>query len=407
MDNKKKIKLNRCLKAVIFTLLWSIIIIKLFKVDIELKILENVFPEMWDILLFRIFIYAVPFLIVCYTIGIKSFFINLLYFVRFPFYLVFWIIPKVLLWDIPRYFLMKKYWIMMYSYVGSIIRNLLRLRYKFFKIALFICGLVLVITTDIKPVLYIVLASQLFLLIVLIIEKFKIAFSPITFFTMGEEYSTSKDAEVEKDELFRLIPVLKNTEIVDNQNGIKIKQLKNIEFIVLVKSLLAFLSLRLKDFLSRRTYIILFFFKVLVAFVFAWILLTLMNYVVYKISYSEYSFQVQPQFHIFIFYTFHSMLHGSIHDIIPSGTLANIINIIAPCISLLISGILLTVFISVKSDQYQENIKEVIEFTNMLLKGIDEALNENYKLTIDEANTLLESRETIKCRIIKEINKIM
>ena len=101
------------------------------------------------------------------------------------------------------------------------------------------------------------------------------------------------------------------------------------------------------------------------------------------------------------------MLHGSIHDIIPSGTLANIINIIAPCISLLISGILLTVFISVKSDQYQENIKEVIEFTNMLLKGIDEALNENYKLTIDEANTLLESRETIKCRIIKEINKIM
>lgn len=390
MSNKKK---NKFLIKLTSLLFW-IIGITFLVINNESIVLEKYLTGVVNSLSLRYLLFL--FLIsVWYTLGSKKFFLNLLFLIGFPLYVLFWIIPK--------YIFVKKYWIIIYSCIQTILYNIIHYKLQLIKLVLFTCGLVLVFRTNVKPILYIVLVSQLFLLIVLIIEKFKVACRPANFF-MINDFSTldEEDKKAYCDKLIR-----KNyTEIVDDQNINNVKQLNRIERLVVTGSAVAFLSSRLKDFLSRRTYIILFFLRILTAFVFAWFLLTLMNYTLYKASYSEYTLQIFPQFYHFIFYTFHSMLHGGIQEIIPTGAVAHTINIIAPIISLLFTGILLTIYISVKSDQYQVDVKKVIPFLEMFLERIKKLLLDNYQLSMEEAQSFMESNKSIFCSTIKAIKKI-
>ncbi len=391
MSNKKK---NKFLKKLTFLLFW-ILSITFLVLNNESIVFEKYFTGVVNSLSLRYLLFL--FLIsVWYTLGSKRFFLNLLFLIGFPLYVLFWIIP--------RYIFVKKYWIMIYSCFQAILYNIIHYKLQLIKLVLFTCGLVLVFKTNVKPILYIVLVSQLFLLIVLIIEKFKVACRPANYFMINDDFSTldEEDKKAYCDKIIRKV----YPEIVDDQNINKEKQLNKIEVLVVTGIAAAFLSSRLRDFLSRRTYIILFFLKTLTAFVFAWFLLALMNYTLYKASYSEYILQIFPQFYHFIFYTFHSMLHGGIQEIIPSGAVAHIINIIAPIISLLFTGILLTIYISVKSDQYQVDVKKVIPFIEMVLERLKKLLLDNYQLTMEEALSFLESNKSIFCSTIKAIKKI-
>ena len=132
----------------------------------------------------------------------------------------------------------------------------------------------------------------------------------------------------------------------------------------------------------------------------------MMNLIAFKISSLNFDLKIDPTFFDFIYYTFHSMLHGNITDIIPSGTIAKMIDIIAPFTSILITGTLLTVFFTVKTEQYRENLKEIIDFSNDQLAALEKLLVDNHKITITEALEFLESKKSFVCIIVKEIYAI-
>ena len=97
------------------------------------------------------------------------------------------------------------------------------------------------------------------------------------------------------------------------------------------------------------------------------------------------------------------------HTIIayPSGYIAKILDILAPVTSILITCTLLTVFFTVKTDQYKENLKEIITFSDSQLDKLEKLLLDNHKYTIDEALKFLESKKSYVCVIVKEIDKIL
>lgn len=414
MNTKKKKKLKRHIKEFIFLFFWIIIFVKVFIIDIESTLFKIYLPNLVHFLPYRFLFYLFILIIIWFFLKSKRFFKNLFYFIVFPFYIILWKIPKIFLWNIPRYLFVKRYWILIYSYINSIINNLWDLRSQLFKILIFFLSIILTFSSNTKSILYIVLISQLFLLVVLIINKFKVAFQPLGLFKINAELIKLKDKKKKKDFIEKIISDAQNTETIQDESiekekqKEKIEKLKkeNIEKIILIKSLFSFLSSRLKDFLSRRTYIIIFFLKTLSAFASAWFILSVMNYTSYKISNTEYRLQIIPRFYHFIFYTFHSMLHGSIQNIQPSGNLAQILDIIAPITSILISGTLLTVFFSVKTEQYRDNLKEIISFSDNQLDKLEKALIQYHKLTIDEAIGFLESKKSFICVIVKEIDKI-
>lgn len=199
MNDKKK---NKYLKELTLLFLWIIITFLI----IDNESLEKYFPGVVNFLSLRYLLYL--FLIsVWYTLGSKSFFLNLLFFLGYPFYLIFW--------KIPRYFFVKRYWILIYSCIQTILYNIFHLKFQLIKFLLFTCGLVLVIKTNVKPILYIVLVSQLSLLIVLIIEKFKVACRPANFFMINDDFSPldEEDKKAYCDKIIRK----SYSEIVDDQ----------------------------------------------------------------------------------------------------------------------------------------------------------------------------------------------
>ncbi len=411
---KKKKKAKRYLKELIFFILWSIIFIKLFVLDIESVFVEKYLPELSFLLAYRLIFYLLILVIIWYSLRNKSFFKNFFYFLGFPFYVLIWKLPKILLWRIPRYFFKRRHWIFMYSYINSVINHFWSFRFNTFKILLLLSSIILTFNSSSKVVLYFTLISQLFLLTVLIYDKFKVAFQPIGLFKLNLELTKLKDKKKKKDFFDTIMSDIDEAEIVENEEikdkkqleKIEKKKKENIERIILIKSLFSFLSSRLKDFLSRRTYIVVFFTKTLLTFLFAWFLISMMNYNVFTISREEFNFQITPKFFDFIYYTFHSMLHGNIQDILPSGVLAKILDILAPTTSLLITGTLLTVFFTVKTEHYKDNLKEVIAYSDDKLNNLEQRLIDYHNYTMDEAMSFLEEKKSFVCIVVKEIDKI-
>ena len=412
--DKKKKRRKRYLKESIFLILWTIIFIKLFVLDIEAFLIEKYLPEFDFILPYRFVFYLFILVLIWYALKNKSFFKNFFYFLGFPFYVLIWKLPKILLWKIPSYIFKRRQWILMYSYLNSIINHFYNFRFNIFKILLLLLSIILTFKANSNAFLTITLLSQLFLLIVLIYDKFKVAFQPIGLFKLNLELSKLKDKEKKKDFFDTLISEIEDADIVEEGKIEDEKQLEkrekkkkeNVERIILIKSLFAFLSSRLKDFLSRRTYIVVFFTKTLITFLIAWFIISMMNYNAFNISNTEFTFEGNPGFFDFIYYTFHSMLLGNIQDLLPNGTFAKILDIIAPATSILITGTLLTVFFTVKTEQYKDNLIEIISYSDNKLKYLEQKLIDYHNFTLEEAMSYLEEKKSYVCIVIKEIDKI-
>jgi hypothetical protein len=293
----------------------------------------------------------------------------------------------------------------MYSYVNSVLNHFWNFRFNLFKTLLLLLSTVLTFNATSEEILYVTLISQLFLLTILIYDKFKVAFQPLGLFKLNLELAKLKDKKKKKDFIDTLVSNFEEEEIDENEK-IEEKKRKNIERIILIKSLFSFLSSRLKDFLSRRIYIIVFFIKTVLTFLISWFLISMMNYNVFMISGEEFDFQITPKFFDFVYYTFHSMLHGNIHGLLPLGMYAKFLDILAPLISILITGALLTVLVTVKTKQYKDNLKEIIAYSDDRLKNLEQLLLEYHKYTIEEAMLFLEGKGSKVCIMIKEIEEI-
>lgn len=131
-----------------------------------------------------------------------------------------------------------------------------------------------------------------------------------------------------------------------------------------------------------------------------------MNYVVYKLAITNFELQITPKVFDFAYYSFHSMLLGEVHDIIPIGTLAKILDILAPFCSILITGTLITLFFSIRSEQYKESLRDIIEFSDDQLSILLDFLVEVHQISFDEAFQYLKSKKSYVCLVVEELEEI-
>ncbi|MCY1634400.1 hypothetical protein [Marinifilum sp. D737] len=406
--------MKRYIKEVIFIIIWSVIFMKLFVVDVERQFIEYYFMEFKPYFAYRVFFYSLILIVCWYIIGNKRFFKNLGYLVFYPIILLLWKVPKIFFWQIPKILYKSKSWLLIYAYINSWINHFWQLKYNILRFLLLMVSLILIFKSNNVIILYVVNFFILGLLISLLVDKFKTAFQPLRLFKLNLELSNLKDKE-KYNVASKFIDNLKETEDVENLDeedstknelSVEKKQKENIEQIILIKSIFSFVTIRMKDFLSRKTYIVVFFLKILVAFLNAWFLISLLNYGAYKISESNFAVNNAPNFFDFVYYTFHSMLHGTIPHIVPSGVLGKVLDILAPFTGLLLTGTLLTVFFTVKTDKYKENLAEIIGFTETQLSQFENVLIEKYNFTLSQAVKFLESKKSYVCIIVKELDKI-
>ena len=130
-----------------------------------------------------------------------------------------------------------------------------------------------------------------------------------------------------------------------------------------------------------------------------------MNFSAFKIDATNFIVTINPKFFDLVYYTFHSMLLGSVNDVIAAHALAKAIDIISPSTSIIISGTIITLFFSVKSEQYKEALNEIIDFSQNSLLSIEQLLIDQHEISYEEALEYLRSKESATCKIVDEIEK--
>lgn len=401
MDLKKRRK--RILKEFFFFLIWTIVFTKFFIIDVEAAFFQEYLPEHTDLLKYRVFVYLLLTVILWYVLKTKRFFKNTVFLIGYPLYFLFWTLPKQTFWKIPKYLLVKKQWLFLYTYINSIINRLIEFKLNLLKGVLLVFAIILTFRFQNPIVLYIALAINLILLLLLIYKRISISLRPISLFRLNLEFLKS----IRKDKNFFISNLQKMQSRSDEEDEKKAekKRKEDLEQIIVTRSFVSLIAFRLDDFLNRKTYVFLFLIQVLMTFIGAWFLLSLMNFSAFKIDSTNYNLTIEPKLFDFIYYTFHSMLLGSVNDIIAANILAKALDILAPFASILITGTIITLFLSVRSEQYKESLNEIIEFSQSSLLSIEELLIDSHEISYMEALEYLRSKESTTCKIVDEIEK--
>ncbi len=400
------INIKKIIKEIICLIIWSVIFTKIFFYDIEREFLEKYFMNLSGYFNYRIIFYCLFVIILWYALGNSRFFKNVLYLLFYPIIVFVWKLPKLAFWRIPKILFVSKSWLLIYAYINSWINHFWEFKYNLLRLALLTASLILAFKSNNKIVLYVVFTIILLLLISSLIDKFKIAFQPIRLFRLNLELSNIKEKHT-KNATVQFIESFSKMENMDpSKEEYEKKHIEKVEQIILVKSMFSFITSRMKDFLNRKTYIFVFFIKTLFAFINAWLLISILNYISFKVSIDNYTVTSIPTFFDFIYYTFHSMLHGSIPQISPVGVIAKILDILALVTGLLLTGTLLTVFFTVKTEKYKKDLNEIIEFADEQLLQFETVLIEKFNFTLVQAVKFLESKESYVCSILKEMRKI-
>jgi hypothetical protein len=67
---------------------------------------------------------------------------------------------------------------------------------------------------------------------------------------------------------------------------------------------------------------------------------------------------------------------------------------------------LITLFFSIRSEQYKENLKEIIEFSNDQLLALQDFLVEAHQISFEEAFQYLKSKKSFVCIVVEELEDI-
>jgi hypothetical protein len=304
-----KLNIKKLFKEFICTTLWILFFIKIFILDVERELFINLdLQEHW-ILNFRFVFYCFIIAILWYVLGSKRFFINLGYFLIYPIIVIFWRLPKLILWQIPKFYYNKKNWIFMYAYLNSILNQLILLKSNLLKLSAFSISVLFIIYSS-RPI-FLVFSLITFNLIVIyhFYERIRQAFAPIRMFRVNLYLLSSKNKEFEdpSDKA-----VKEYNEFIDSGESdeakIETKKVNSIEQLVISHQILSFISNRLNEFKQQRIYMMFSMLQVLYTMFLSIFLISLINYTLYKLNPTNFLFNSPIEYFDFIYYSFHSAL---------------------------------------------------------------------------------------------------
>lgn len=172
-------KLNIKSAEIISIFFWSYLIIKFFIIDFDVIIIYKYFPEINWIITYKFFVLLtiIAFLVIFFKA--KKLLKYLAYILIYPFFLIFWRIPKLLL--------KTKNWIGVFAALEIIISFFKRLKYNFIIFTFVTISILLILTTSSKYTLIPSITVLFLYLIIYFIGRFKYAFNPFRNLTIQSE----------------------------------------------------------------------------------------------------------------------------------------------------------------------------------------------------------------------------
>jgi len=374
------------LKNIICLLVWVYLVIKIFWFDIERELMKNINFENHWILNYRFLIILIFFSLIWYFLGHLRFWKYFTFLIFYPIILMFWILPKFFLWKIPKKMHAKKSWLLMYVYLNIIINNVFLLRFNLLTLGSLLLAIVFI--NNSKNSVLLISSFAIFSLIGIfhLINRFRLAFSPIRMFRINLQLLSMKNGK-NPEFIENTISSYNKTIEIEKNNLDKIEQKKidTIQTLVLTYKFYDFISKRLLEFKNIRLYMGISLLKVLYTFIFILFILSLINYTLFLINSDNFLIIGFVNYFDFIYYSFHSMLLNSVNTIQPISILAKILNMIGPFIGIIITIFLIAIYMSAKSERYRENIDDVVTSSTYYVSELEKTLRQTFNKDVMEA----------------------
>lgn len=394
-------KINKICIELLMLSIWTYVFVKLFVFNIDELLINDISQQYLWIYQYR-FIFLILYLsVIWYLVGTKSFAKVFSYTLFYPIILIIWKFPKFFLWKIPKLMFLKEKWLLMYTYLNGFINQLFNLRKNMLGWSIFLITILIIFNQSPPFLLWISLISLSFLLVYHFYQRFKLAFSPIRMFRLNLNLLSAHE-EGKPDMATNTINGYEKF-IEENKNDVKKvedRKIQTIETLVFSHHFLRFITTRLNEFKDLRIYMAASSLKILSTFLVCVALITLMNLNIYHLDSKAFEINTAPTIFNFFYYSFHSIFFNSVETMVPMNNLAKTVNMLAPFLSIVVTVFLITLYFSVKSERYKENIDKVIVFSNQQLVTLETTMNEKFNHTIIDA---LEVMKNLKSPIYKLI----
>lgn len=394
----KKVKISKKERffAEIFSLIfWIFLIFKIFVYDIDNYIIHTHLPTFSWILNFKLFILIGFLALFWLLLKSKKFFALILFILIYPFFFIFWRVPK---------FLFKtKNWLGVYAVIGVSVAFLKSIKLNFVVFTLVLFSGLLIMVTNSK---YTLIPSIIILFLFLILhfgrrfsygfKKFdvlsKYANSVMKFYQKVQ--NTIKDAEVQQA-----------TEKDATEEGKKAsEEFNRLQWLLIFNKGCHFMTSKLRYlqksgiiFLSYSIKLFYSFFLVIFIFAFQY-------FALYKIDPNSFSGHPKGKLIYFFYYSFNTLFTNSVADFHPESSFAKLFSTVEIFFGLLILVILFFLLFTIVREKHKTEIDESILALERQGSELEKIVDTEYQMTIQQA---LDEVEKMKGSMLKIIYYFM
>lgn len=378
---KRKRKRHQKARNIIFGVIWIYFFVSIFITNLDSLVIVH-----FDILSLQLYstLRLLFILIAGFTvwilIGNKRFWKNIGWFLLYPFYPGLWIFVKGIFWSAPKFLVKKKLTILLYYYAEYIVKFLVDFKYVLLKFALFVAGIVIMFRFE-SYWLLIPIAIFSGLQLTHLYLRFKQTFSPIKVF----KTSLDELEEISQNPLSpeKLSESISDSKSKDNESDEE-KLIKEMELFLIINEFTKGLNLKLKEIINRRVYMLSFLGKTIYSFLISMLYFGAINFCIYNINNQQYLLDFVPRFFDFFYYSFFTIIpDGS--DIDPITVLSKSIRMAGVLVGVIINLLLLTVYLTISTERFKENLERLLNFTDNYSKGINVHFEKKYGKNPTEA----------------------
>lgn len=396
VESRKSISKNsfKILKDTIAILFWTYVITKLFIFDIDIFFMNNFFPDYVQLLNYKFIILSGIFALLWLLTKNKNILLWSTYVLVFP--------VIVLFWKIPYFIFKQRSWILAFALLNSIISFFKSIKFSFITTSLYLASTTIILVLDSKILLLAAAITIFLILLITIIHRFLQIFKPSRIFQVHMKVIAGIRSRGIAS--FSLEESIKNAPIETLGERQLEKRTTNLQLSVLFNRVCLFTSKKLRDYQNSKLnflYYVLTIFVLILITVFSFCLI---NYALFKTDTSLFKFSEAPSIFIFFYYSFHTILHNPIPDVIPVLPLSQAVWMINAFFALFLLVIFVSLLWTVKSEKHTEELNQIIKSIEDEGFAMESFIRSEYKInSIEEAILELEK---MKAGLVKFIYKI-
>jgi hypothetical protein len=361
-------------REIIAAWFWVYVICKLFIFDIDTYLIERINPQLMWIVNYKFFILIAGLTVLLLITRSSRLLLWVLHIFFYPLILVFWTIPLLIL--------RQKSWIVAFAVTNAVFSLFTSIKYKFILAAVFVLAFFAIFTFERSEVLLTAIAAILCVLIISYVRMAIFVFRPSTVFQIYSRTITESPQKVllyAQDKDIRALPVQ-----TLNEAQIELRR-NSIQSLVLWNRCVLFLGRKLKQYQESKLNAVAYSFNLLLLIAVTIFSFAAVNYGLYKIDPSQFNVTATPSGFIFLYYSFHAFIFGSISEVTPIKLYSQIFSMSEQSFAIVLLFILISLFFSIRSERYKEELARIIQESEQTGRALEGLIQDTYHLTLDEA----------------------